>query len=43
MQQTGILPDEYTYSCILGIIAELASLNEGQYIHAQLTVVPNNI
>jgi pentatricopeptide repeat protein len=38
MQEAGVLPDEYTYSCILSVIADLASLHEGQHIHTQLMV-----
>jgi pentatricopeptide repeat protein len=38
MQEAGVSPDEYTYSCILSVIADLANLPEGQHIHNQLMV-----
>lgn len=38
MQETGLSPNQYTYSSILGIIADLTNLQEGQKIHTQLMV-----
>jgi pentatricopeptide repeat protein len=39
MQEAGVVPNEYTYSCILGAVADLVSLHEGQHIHTQLLVI----
>jgi hypothetical protein len=39
MQDSGVSLDEYTYSSILHIIADLGNLQEGQQIHTQLTVI----
>ena len=38
MEKIGIIPNEYTYSIILSIIAEMTQLHEGQRIHAKLKV-----
>jgi pentatricopeptide repeat protein len=39
MKEVGSVPNEYTYSCILGAIADMGSLHEGQHIHVQLMVI----
>jgi hypothetical protein len=39
MQECGLSPDEYTYSSILSVIADLGNLQEGQQVHAQLKVI----
>ena len=38
MQESGLSPDEYTYSSILSVIANLGNLQEGKKIHMQLKV-----
>lgn len=38
MNETGIIPDEYTYSVVLIILAEMADLEEGRRVHANLKV-----
>jgi pentatricopeptide repeat protein len=39
MQESGVVPNEYTYSSILSTIADLTNLQEGQQIHTQLMVI----
>jgi pentatricopeptide repeat protein len=39
MQKAGVTPNDHIYSSILGVIADLSSLYEGQNIHAQLMVI----
>lgn len=41
MALTGIILDEYTYSIILKILAELTDLEKGQIIYTQLKVISN--
>jgi pentatricopeptide repeat protein len=38
MKTQGIVPNEFTYSIILSVLAEQANLHEGQQIHEQLKV-----
>jgi pentatricopeptide repeat protein len=38
MQRVGIVPNEFTYSVILTVIANLTNLPEGKRIHTQLKV-----
>jgi hypothetical protein len=41
MLETGLSPDEYTYSSILSVITDLTNLQEGQQIHTELKVKDN--
>jgi pentatricopeptide repeat protein len=38
MERQGVACTSHTYSTILGIIAEMANINEGRRIHQQLKV-----
>jgi PPR repeat family len=39
MKESGLSPNEYTYSSILNAITGLENLQEGQQVHAQLKVI----
>ena len=39
MNQSGVTPNEYTYSSILSVIADLRNLQEGQKVYTQLKVI----
>ena len=41
MEEQGIIPDSYTYTCLLSICADMAALEEGKRIHKR--IVDNNI
>lgn len=38
MIAAGIVPNDFTYSIMLGIVADMTNLEEGQRIHTQLEV-----
>jgi pentatricopeptide repeat protein len=39
MQESGVVPDEYMYTLMLSVIADLTNLQEGQQIHTQMKVM----